>query len=189
MVTAADISDEIAVQDGVLSDWLTWCVVIDGSRPCGAPARLHQRIPMCRRHRIEAINLRRASNASAATAALASDEAGVVYFLRTPAGTVKIGCSIELRRRLRDLHREFGGPVRLLASQPGGRALEAEMHQRFADSRVMDLLGEQFEPSDELLDYIDRTGIHTSSWDDIVAYAGYTPRSVRRPNPDYVRST
>lgn len=68
----------------------------------------------------------------------------VVYFARR-LDRIKIGFSHDVEGRMKALH------CTLLATVPGGRAEEAEMHQRFASGRDT---GEWFRPTEELLAFI-----------------------------------
>jgi hypothetical protein len=82
---------------------------------------------------------------------------GRCYFARLPDGTIKIGYSntVDLMyRRMRALTREYGAEVELLADLPGGFITEALMHERFWELRIPGN-GEKFEPSPELLDFIE----------------------------------
>jgi hypothetical protein len=72
-----------------------------------------------------------------------------VYFIQSGLhGPIKIGYTVDVVDRLADL--QIGSPtlLRLIATTPGGFAVERQWHQRFADER---LLGEWFAPSDRLL--------------------------------------
>lgn len=75
-----------------------------------------------------------------------------VYFVQGELGRIKIGFSSNVESRLRDLQCSSAVPLRLLASIPGGPAVEAELHARFASARVH---GEWFEPTEDLLVFIE----------------------------------
>lgn len=78
------------------------------------------------------------------------DDRGTVYFLQCPAanGAIKIGVTLKLAARLRSLEDTIPCALRLLATVAGGRALEAQLHELFADHR---LRGEWFSPSAALM--------------------------------------
>lgn len=59
-------------------------------------------------------------------------ERSVVYYVRTGL-YVKIGYTSNLKARLSSLRLD---PTALLATEPGGRALEAQRHAEFADERI-----------------------------------------------------
>lgn len=71
----------------------------------------------------------------------------VVYFATdSSVSFVKIGCSIHVEQRLKELG------LHLLATEPGRYQRETELHKRFAHLRIQ---GETFLPTAELLSYID----------------------------------
>ena len=75
-----------------------------------------------------------------------------VYFAQCDnGGPVKIGMSNNPISRVYALNTSNPSKVHLLATMPGGRELEREMHERFAGYR---LNGEWFDPARELLDFI-----------------------------------
>jgi hypothetical protein len=74
----------------------------------------------------------------------------VVYFLRRPDGTIKIGTTTQLEKRIAAL----GGA--LLGWQPGGLEVERTLHLVFADDLVPTCGRECFVPSDRLTTYIER---------------------------------
>ncbi|MFD4457683.1 GIY-YIG nuclease family protein [Nocardia sp. NPDC058480] len=69
----------------------------------------------------------------------------IVYYLQF-GDRIKIGTTINLQRRLGEIPHD-----RVLAIEPGGRALERQRHKEFAEER---LTGEWFEPSQRLLAHI-----------------------------------
>lgn len=75
-----------------------------------------------------------------------------VYFIQSEAGgLIKVGVAVDVHARVALL--QMGSPVTLcvLATQPGGRALESALHRHFGSYRRH---GEWFEPGPELLAYI-----------------------------------
>lgn len=75
------------------------------------------------------------------------------YFIQhEDGGPIKIGVSWKPDDRLRQININTHDPrYRLLATLPGGRTTEVELHVRFRRIRVH---GEWFLPEPELLDYI-----------------------------------
>jgi len=71
----------------------------------------------------------------------------LVYFIQSQDGLIKIGWTSDLARRVNNLAVGASGPISVLATTPGGRTLEAHLHERFASDREQ---GEWFRPSDDL---------------------------------------
>lgn len=74
--------------------------------------------------------------------------ASVVYYVRT-GRYIKIGYTADLRQRLYSLRLD---PTAVLATEPGGRQLEAQRHEQFAEDRIG--RREDFAPSLALLEHI-----------------------------------
>ena len=75
-----------------------------------------------------------------------------VYFIQQGEdGPIKIGFTVDLRKRLVALRTSTPHPLRLLLEVPGGEDVERDWHKRFAHVR---LNGEWFRPDDELLQAI-----------------------------------
>lgn len=74
----------------------------------------------------------------------------VVYYVRI-GDRVKIGYTVNLRQRLSALRADINA---VLATEPGGRAEEAQRHSQFAAERFG--RREDFNPSRRLLDHIAR---------------------------------
>jgi hypothetical protein len=73
-----------------------------------------------------------------------------VYYLTIRPGVIKIGFTRYLLSRLKSLRH----PVTdLLATEPGGRGVEAERHRQFADERIT-TQAEDFRLSDRLAEHI-----------------------------------
>jgi hypothetical protein len=88
-----------------------------------------------------------------AAALAAHDAPSWVYFLQAGArGAIKIGTSTNLQSRIDTLQTAHPEPLRLLATVPGGVAIERVFHAAFAAHRKQ---GEWFEPAPELLRAID----------------------------------
>lgn len=75
------------------------------------------------------------------------------------AGMIKIGTSIRLSERLKQLPREYGTDVALVAITDGGVDTEGELHRRFDHFRV---IGEWFLPDEDLMEFIAE---HGREWD------------------------
>ncbi|MEQ8673448.1 MAG: GIY-YIG nuclease family protein [Aggregatilineales bacterium] len=75
-----------------------------------------------------------------------------VYFIQQgDNGPIKIGYSAEPEKRLQTLSTASPYPLRILKTLKGGKALEQELHTRFANHQ---LEGEWFAPDDDLMDFI-----------------------------------
>lgn len=82
------------------------------------------------------------------------DTGSLVYFVREAggAGRVKIGITTSLRSRLATLQTGSPERLRVIHTEPGGRARELYFHRRWARHRVR-RDGEWFVPAREILDY------------------------------------
>ena len=76
----------------------------------------------------------------------------LVYFAQTPTGSIKIGCTKNLKARLDHLKSRYGAELSLLATMPGDRSTESEIHGRFNHLRLGTT--EQFRPGRDLMDFI-----------------------------------
>jgi hypothetical protein len=78
-----------------------------------------------------------------------------VYFIGTadPSLPIKIGKAKDVRHRFANLKVGSPVPLQILASVPGGKRLEWELHARLRESRSH---GEWFRPTPELLGLIER---------------------------------
>lgn len=86
--------------------------------------------------------------------AIARGKASVVYYVRL-GRHVKIGTTVDLAARMRALGQSHPPEdVELLATEPGGHALEAQRHREFAPERA-DPTRELFNPSRRLLAHVD----------------------------------
>lgn len=78
----------------------------------------------------------------------AASETRRVYLIQpVHGGLVKIGSAYSPTSRLDEIQRMSPVPLQVVATIPGGYAVETELHQRFADDRSH---GEWFRPSEEL---------------------------------------
>lgn len=80
----------------------------------------------------------------------------MIYFVQaTDGGPIKIGFTDNLDARLKALESHYGRPLALLHAMEGGRAEEAETHDRFSHLRIGRT--EQFMPGPDLMEFIGRT--------------------------------
>jgi hypothetical protein len=90
-----------------------------------------------------------------------------VYFIQAKSGgPIKIGTAENVFRRLRGLQQGNASRLRIVATMPGDRGLEQELHQRF---RAFRMHGEWFEPGEELLGFIKTTADMWSPFDEALA--------------------
>jgi hypothetical protein len=81
-----------------------------------------------------------------------AETSGVVYFAQgEPSTPIKIGTSVNAKNRLNGLRTGSPVPLRLLATTPGGRRRERELHKQFASYRTH---GEWFAAGPDLLAFI-----------------------------------
>ncbi len=76
----------------------------------------------------------------------------MIYFAQLPGGSIKVGFTDNLDARMAQLTAHYGTEPALLATMPGDRAAEAEIHSRFAHLRIGRT--EQFRPGFDLLAFI-----------------------------------
>ncbi len=76
----------------------------------------------------------------------------MIYFVQLDSGSIKIGTTENLGPRLAQIAWERGTDVTVLATLPGGREEEQQIHERFAHLRLGRT--EQFKPAKELLEFI-----------------------------------
>lgn len=79
-----------------------------------------------------------------------------IYFAQATegGGAIKVGFSDNVPARIKQLEAHYGRPLAVLATLPGGREEEREIHERFASLRFGKT--EQFRPDPELLTFIGR---------------------------------
>lgn len=76
----------------------------------------------------------------------------MIYFIRRPdCNRIKIGTTIRLSQRLKQLVAEHGPGLEVLAVAEGSFEQERELHHRFGHLRDV---GEWFEPGDDLVGFI-----------------------------------
>lgn len=63
-------------------------------------------------------------------------EGSVVYFVGNETGSVKIGWTTDLRRRMAQLRTGTPGALQVLAWTPGGEVLERHFHSAFKHARL-----------------------------------------------------
>lgn len=88
---------------------------------------------------------------------LEPDDRGLTYFIGGDVGAIKIGRSVNLDVRLKDIQACSPIPLRVLATRPGV-ARERLYHKRFAHCR---LHGEWFERTPDILAEIERLAAPT----------------------------
>lgn len=76
----------------------------------------------------------------------------MVYFVRLPDRTIKIGFSKWVGTRLKRLEFVYGGPIEILGTMQGGRDEERALHDRFSEFRIDRT--EQFHEAPEILECI-----------------------------------
>lgn len=76
----------------------------------------------------------------------------MIYFAQTATGSIKIGTTEDLPSRLERLKDHYGAELALLATMPGDRDREAEIHDQFAHLRFGRT--EQFRPGPDLMEFI-----------------------------------
>jgi hypothetical protein len=81
---------------------------------------------------------------------IARRDGSSVYLVRA-GNWIKIGWSRNVGARISQLQTGNADPIELIATISGGRALERQLHERFADSRVS---GEWFKYGPELANYV-----------------------------------
>lgn len=74
-----------------------------------------------------------------------------VYFISDGVGHVKIGYSLNVKTRLRELQRTTALPLKILHVEVGGSTREHALHQQFAKDRVH---GEWFRLSPAITEYV-----------------------------------
>jgi len=80
----------------------------------------------------------------------------VVYFVQSRlGGPIKIGLATELKQRLKQLQSGSPIPLQIVGALQGDEEVEAAIHERF---RKLQLHGEWFEPSVELVEFIRQFG-------------------------------
>lgn len=103
----------------------------------------------------------------------------MIYFLQSPeGGTIKIGHSINVPGRIKQLEAHYGQPLALLATMPGGRDEEQELHARFATARIGRT--EQFRPVAEIMAFIGRPLLVSPDPDAVEAMPATTPPGTLR---------
>jgi hypothetical protein len=84
----------------------------------------------------------------------------VIYFVESSEGLrIKIGTTIRLSQRIKQLRSQFGEGLKVVAVTEGGFVEEARLHARFADLRIE---GEWFAAHPAILGFIRD---HADTWD------------------------
>lgn len=87
---------------------------------------------------------------------------GVTYFFRLPNGNIKIGYANNaknLAHRIQELSSLHAGRVHMLAAVYGGESMEALMHYKYKEHKIVGSLGEQFKPDPVMIEEISNLGI------------------------------
>lgn len=142
------------------------CAYVIDDESCGEHADLYHNLPLCDVHRslLESqIGYRgRMAALSAAKAHPVETFPGICYLAILPTGNVKIGFTANeetLKKRFRNLAKQYGAPLVPLMTLPGGHVQEAVLHARFSKYRVSGP-GEQFYYSPEIAEFVaDHVGL------------------------------
>lgn len=101
---------------------------------------------------------------------------GFSYIALFGDGTVKIGYTTQLRRRLRVLSNlNDGRKVYPLAIVLGGKSMEQVLHWQFRESRI-GYLGERFLASADILEFSLKAGISIYAESEYKKYLEYEPK-------------
>lgn len=153
---AAGLSDDDAIEDG-LQSWRDDAAEFQSQRSfedsiCAASlrmvaARISGNVSECaraqgdmwsavlqwRQKQADEYGLEQSAIAAAVVAGKAKSS---VYFIGDNAGHIKIGKAISPMRRLSDLQCGQARPLTLIATMPGGHAVERRLHRKFKKHRV-----------------------------------------------------
>lgn len=92
----------------------------------------------------------------------------MIYFAQpVDGGPIKIGHSVNVDARRKQLERHYGRPLVVLRMLEGGLEKEAEMHARFEHYRLG--IYEQFLPGPELMAFLGLPAVEPTVYDSIVA--------------------
>jgi hypothetical protein len=109
----------------------------------------------------------------------------VIYFAQLPGGSIKIGTSENIELRLSGLADHYGAELALLATMPGDRSIEAEIHERFSHLRLGRT--EQFRPAADLMAFIGKPLLVGINPDAVEAFQG-EPKGTQ-PNAITIRGS
>lgn len=99
----------------------------------------------------------------------------VIYFVQgLEGGPIKIGCTVDLKIRLKALEAHYGQPLALLATMPGGLEEEQAIHAKFAAARLGRT--EQFRPVAEIMVFIGKPLLVSADPDVVEAM----PKAIRK---------
>jgi Meiotically up-regulated gene 113 len=88
----------------------------------------------------------------------------LIYFIKSPSGPIKIGTTIRLSERLKQLAADHGEGLEVLAVVEGSYEAEKGLHDRFGHLRIVN---EWFEPGDDLVGFIVAEGRPWDGTDDV----------------------
>lgn len=97
--------------------------------------------------------------ATEARASYRSEDIGLVYFIGSEAGPIKIGKANKPETRLKELQTSHFAKLRILVTTRGGQPQEQAYHRQFREHR---LHGEWFSPHEDILAEIERLATHPS---------------------------
>ena len=103
-----------------------------------------------------------------------------IYFAQaTDGGPIKIGCSVNVPFRIKQLEAHYGQSLALLATMPGGVEDEKAIHARFAGHRLGKT--EQFQPVAEIMAFIGRPLLVAADPDAVEVMPKAPPRKRQGP--------
>ncbi len=92
----------------------------------------------------------------------------MIYFAQLPTGTIKIGYSEDVDRRMNQLSEHYGCDLEVLCTMPGDIQVERGIHQRFEHLRFGRT--EQFRPGPDLLSFIGKPMLVSACPDTVEAF-------------------
>lgn len=100
----------------------------------------------------------------------------MIYFIQPiEGGPIKIGTSIRLTQRLKELAAAHQCELRVLAVMAGGYAEEAELHRKFSHLKVVN---EWFEAGDDLLGFIVESANQWDGVDEVPPVLALSPAKI-----------
>jgi hypothetical protein len=120
----------------------------------------------------------------------------MIYFAQLPTGTIKIGSSTNVGKRIADLERHYQQSVSLVRTMEGGLETEREIQKRFAHLRFdtrerrSGSKLEQFRPAADLMEFIGLPVLVSANPDAVEAVEPKTkgtqvPMRFEIPLPEY----
>lgn len=93
----------------------------------------------------------------------------MIYFAQTPTGSIKIGLSRRVTKRLSDLEQAWDTWLTPLATMPGDYRREQEIHRQFKHLRIGHT--EQFRPGPDLMKFIGKHRVTHINPDTVGAFS------------------